>query len=393
MARGWKAVRNLALIVIAEALLPAAVLADDWSEHGRQIVAAVGRDFYDANRARAWVARHEHYADQLHDRDAFTEATRRVLKDLQASHTAYFTKDDPEYYGLACIFQIKPEGEPPMIDSIGVDVAPGGFVRKVFAASPAEFAGLRRGDEIVSADGEPFRPVVSFRGKAGRGVVLEVRSREGEPPRRVVVTPGRTEPQREWLADQRHGAKVIERKGRKIAYMPMFSAAGEEPQSAVRDAILGKFAEADALVLDFRGGWGGADPGFVSLFDRSPPVLETVASNGVRSRYAPHWRKPLVLLINGGSRSGKEIVAFAVRKHRLGTLVGERTAGAVLAGQALPVGDGLLYLAGCDVLVDGERLEGVGVPVDVEVADRLRYAEGADPQLDAALDEAATATR
>ena len=36
--------------------------------------------------------------------------------------------------------------------------------------------------------------------------------------------------------------------------------------------------------------------------------------------------------------------------------------------------------------VDGVRLEGVGVPPDVEVEIELPYAGGADPQLEAALD-------
>ena len=48
-----------------------------------------------------------------------------------------------------------------------------------------------------------------------------------------------------------------------------------------------------------------------------------------------------------------------------------------------------MYLAVADVRVDGERLEGVGVAPDVEVADQLPFADGADPQLDKAIDVAA----
>jgi hypothetical protein len=42
-----------------------------------------------------------------------------------------------------------------------------------------------------------------------------------------------------------------------------------------------------------------------------------------------------------------------------------------------------------NVLVDGERLEGVGVKPDVLVADDLTYAEGRDPQFERALEVAA----
>jgi carboxyl-terminal processing protease len=53
----------------------------------------------------------------------------------------------------------------------------------------------------------------------------------------------------------------------------------------------------------------------------------------------------------------------------------------------------VLYLAVKDVLVDGERLEGVGVSPDIAVPDRLEYAAGADPQLERAIDEAVVRLR
>ncbi|MDG3004605.1 S41 family peptidase [Paludisphaera mucosa] len=390
MIRRIDAVRLVVLLAVMLAAPARDVRGDDWPARGREVVAKVREYFYDLARAEAWAEKHAGYADEARDGDAFAAATRRALAELQASHTAYFTTDDPEYYGLASIFHGMAGMPPAEVESIGVDVAPGGFVRRVFAGSPAEAAGLRRGDEIVSADGRPFQPVASLRGRDGREVALEVRSRAGEEPRRVVVFPRRIDPGREWLDDQEMGARVVDRGGRRVALMRLFSAAGEAHQEAVRDAVAAKFADADALVLDLRGGWGGASPGFVSIFDRAPPVLEQVRRDGARAKYDPQWRKPLVLLVDGGSKSGKEVVAFAVRKHRLGAIVGENTGGAVLAGRGFPMGGGLLYLAVSDVLVDGERLEGRGVHPDVEASDRLPYAEGADPQLDAALDAAAS---
>jgi carboxyl-terminal processing protease len=43
-----------------------------------------------------------------------------------------------------------------------------------------------------------------------------------------------------------------------------------------------------------------------------------------------------------------------------------------------------------DVDLEGVRLEGVGVPVDIEIKDDVRFAAGRDPQLERALDIAAT---
>ena len=36
------------------------------------------------------------------------------------------------------------------------------------------------------------------------------------------------------------------------------------------------------------------------------------------------------MLVNGGSRSGKEVLAYGFRKHGIGPVVGSRTAGAVV---------------------------------------------------------------
>ena len=59
-------------------------------------------------------------------------------------------------------------------------------------------------------------------------------------------------------------------------------------------------------------------------------------------------------------------------------------------GQPFLLSDGsLLFLAVEDILVDGERLEGVGVKPDVAVPSDLPYAEGRDPQLERAVEVAA----
>lgn len=62
-----------------------------------------------------------------------------------------------------------------------------------------------------------------------------------------------------------------------------------------------------------------------------------------------------MLLINGGTRSGKETIAYGAKKHRLARLVGERTAGAALFGGPFCLSDGSpLLLAQSDGRVDGE---------------------------------------
>lgn len=94
-----------------------------------------------------------------------------------------------------------------------------------------------------------------------------------------------------------------------------------------------------------------------------------------------------VLLVNKATRSGKEIFAFGAQKYGLATVIGERTAGAVVAGRLFPLPNGdLLYLAVRGSRIDGITLEGVGVVPDIVVPMDIRYRGGSDPQLARALE-------
>jgi carboxyl-terminal processing protease len=380
----------LALTLLALAS-PLSAAAPDFPALGHEIESLVRERFYDASRAARWAETNAGYAAGIRDAGTFRRETRRRLAELAASHTEYYLQDDPGYRDLLSIFKavLKRPAEGESLGAGLVERDGGWFVARVFPGGPAEAAGLRRGDRLVSADGEPFHPVRSLRGKAGHAVRLEVRSREDGPARTVQITPRIADPQTEWLAAQRAGTRVLDRRGHRVGYVPIWSCAGSEPTAALADSLTGDLKDAEALVLDLRGGWGGCNPDLVALFDPAVPVLTRIDRDGRRSDFAASWRKPLVVLVDGGSRSGKEMVARAFQRSRRAVIVGERTAGAVLAGQPLLLADGsLLFLAVEDVRIDGERLEGVGVQPDIAVPAPLAYADGADPQLERALEVA-----
>jgi carboxyl-terminal processing protease len=359
---------------------------------GREFVEIVRQNFLDAQKAARWATANTGYADGMTDPQAFHRATRERLAQLGASHTQYYTPDDVGYHELLAIFAaaLKRPAEYEGIGADWVEREGGWFVARTFPGSPSERAGLRRGDRIATADGAPFSPRRSFAGRAGKAVTLGVERRRGEPLITIQATPRQVQPREEWLAAQREATRVLDVKGHKIAYALVWVCAGEEPQQRLADALVGPLAGAEALVLDFRGGWGGCDPSFPNLFNPAAPELTRIDREGRRSTFAASWRKPLVLLVDGGTRSGKEVVARAVQRHHLGTLVGERTAGAVVAGRPYLLSDGsLLLLAVSDILVDGEHLEGKGVAPDVPVPAELPYAKGRDPQLERALEVAA----
>ncbi|WP_338871979.1 S41 family peptidase [Myxococcus stipitatus] len=385
----------LIVAVLSTQVTWAASPPSPFTKSGDEVVAFVRERFFDAKRAEAWAAKHQGYGAAATSAEDFARRTTAALAELKASHTAFYPRGSEGHAALSAIFQRYLKLSQVEFASIGADIAEtpeGFFVRHVFANSPAAKAGLLRGDRIVTVEGKPFSPLTPWSSRAGKPTRITLERTQGSAPLTLTVTPRLVNPKTEWLDAQHASTRVVERKGRRVAYQQLYSCAGPEHQAKLQEALDGDLAPADALVIDFRDGWGGCNPTFLNLFNRTVPVFTGIRRDGHRNDWSATWRKPVVLLVNGNSRSGKELVAFSMKKHGLAMLVGQRTAGAVLAGSPLRLASGdLLYLAVEDVEVDGTRIEGQGVSVDVEVPESLAYAAGKDPQLEQALDVAAGA--
>jgi carboxyl-terminal processing protease len=323
----------------------------------------------------------------------------RMLSELGASHTGYYTDSDPAYYQLLDIFsgalrqplrRLFPDGQVsyPGIGIFTTSLDDKTFISGLLDGLAAAKAGLRVGDEIIAVDGAPFHPIKSFASKIGHQVPLTVRRRGDAPAEEVIVVPEQIRPNKAFLTAMEESVRIIESNGVKIGYIHIWSYAGGRYQQALeRELSSGRLKEADALVWDLRDGWGGAESEYLHLFTGRAPVTTLINRDGLKSVANVSWRKPVTMLINGGTRSGKEILAYGFREYGVGELIGSRTAGAVLAGRAYLLRDGSLVLvAVADVLVDGRRLEGVGVMPTISVPFQLPYAQGHDPQLDRAVE-------
>ena len=245
---------------------------------------------------------------------------------------------------------------------------------------------MKTGDEIVAVDGAPYAEIGSFSGKVGKTVALELRRAPEAAPISLSVPVQALAPNETLENAIRASARVIEAGNRRIGYLRIWSFAGTE--EAVMDRIASEpLKSADGLVLDMRGRWGGAPADATDIFVGKAPLVEWIDRQGRAEVANARWRKPMVGIIDEGSRSGMEILAHGLKRAGV-PLIGTKTAGAVVAGRAFRLTDNsLLLLAVADVRVDGERLEGAGVAPDIEVPYALPYAAGADPQLDRAVEE------
>jgi carboxyl-terminal processing protease len=331
-----------------------------------------------------------------------------ALDRLHSSHTHHYIQDQREYYELLDVFF--PDGVPPRR---GSKIKPGpveycgiGLVTKpidghyfaydVYDDSPADKAGIKTGDELISVEGEPWGPlsdVVPFRERENTPTKITIqRTRDASDASSrmdLTVTPILIHPREMFLRALKASAQMISRDGRKVAYVRVRSYAHVDYHNALKDILETSFVLADPgtpLVLDIRGGWGGASPSYMDIFNPVAPDMTFTTRGGETRLVHPSWKAPVAMLIDEGSRSGKEVLAYAFKKHHVGILVGQKTAGMVLAGTCRPLNDGsVLYLAVQNVLVDGESLEGVGVEPDIKVDRDLPYSNGKDPQVEAAV--------
>ena len=403
-----QATRRQFLAVAASLAFGAEARAQSENAPGRpafdQVWELVRDKFYDPRLGgvdwEAMRARFRPEADAAQSPGARARVINAMLATLGASHTHYYTPDEPAFYQLADIFSgalhhrgltgVFPSGEvsyPGIGAFTQVDDQGRTFITGVIGDAPAAKAGLLVGDEILSADDSPFQPENSFRGTVGTPVSLLIRRASAAAPTPVAVSAADLHPNDMFLNGLKSSARIVVAGNMRIGYVHVWSYAGARYQSALEDLIgEGPLKDADALVWDLRDGWGGAQPEYLDLFNPRAPTMTVTARNGETGLVGVKWRKPVAALINGGTRSGKEVLAYGFKEYRLGELIGVRTEGAVLAATAFLIGDeGLLLLAVEDVVVDGRRLEGVGVEPTIEVAFDPRYAAGADPQLDRAI--------
>jgi len=359
-----------------------------------KIWSIINDEFWDPNfNGLDWVDARKRYrpkAIAAEDHESFAEIINRMLAELKTSHTRYFTKWDPGYYTVQVVFG-NPDVHRSGIGVVTKRIEGRHYVIAALHSSPAEEAGIISGDWLVETDGLPFHPIRSFFNKTGRETELIVQRGPLESSRKILkVTPVDMQEKDRLGNDSYASLKTIEYRGHRFAYVRLWWLRGTEMKNTLEFGIH-RANETEGIIIDIRDGYGG-DMGyeFIAPFLQYGLGEVTVESKGRKQTFKSiaGCDKPVVVLINSGSRSGKEVLAYLFKKTGRGVLVGERTAGYVTGGRKKEISsDTFLYYGAANMLIDGMLLEGVGVEPDIEVPFDIRFAAGKDIQLERAKDE------
>jgi carboxyl-terminal processing protease len=289
------------------------------------------------------------------------------------------------------------------------------YITGVRPGSDAEAKGMKPGDRLLSINGIPITranlgPIeFAYAVFPQSGFHLSTKSPDGNEKQMVVmakVVPGQVmishvdvlawarSKDGEEFKDRSHYHQI----GKKVLFwkLPDFLI---DPADA--DHLINRMRSFDTVVLDLRGNPGGAletSNKFIGeLFDHDVKVgdLKTRTESKAdiaKTRGAKHFDGKLIVLVDSDSASAAEILARVVQLEKRGTVIGDRSDGAVMAAKFFTHA---VYLDRINVsqygaeisvsnliMTDGKSLENIGVtPDEIVLPTAADLATGRDPAL------------
>ncbi len=322
-------------------------------------------------------------------------AIQGMLSSLEDPYTFYYNPDDwasmleddeGVYGGVGC--QLLGNYETNIVT-----------ITRVFKDTPAEKAGILRGDILYRVDdimvdaSTMQEAVLVMRGELGKDVEVEV-LRDGQ---NIVFTLTRA-----VININREEHMMLDNG---VGYIVLYEFAGDcdaKVTQAVNELVK---AGATSIILDLRdngGGWVSSAVAIADIFLDRELLVYAVDRFGYREESWTSAGKvdlPLIVLVNEYSASSSEILSGGLQNTGRATVMGTKTYGKGIIQYVIPLEgdpeDGFQFTVAQYYLPDGTVVHKVGItpdiiveiPEDVDVA-YLQTGDMNDPQLKAAWEEA-----
>lgn len=330
-----------------------------------------------------WSKWRHHYRGKLKDPDDAYVAISTMVSTLNDEYTRFLQPREMSEQNMS-------------IDSrlfgVGIQISKRDNKLLVLATiddTPAERAGLMPKDQITHIDGVETAGMSvedaadHIRGEKGTYVTLSIKRDKENLSKRI---------QRDEIKIKSVFTKPLEDK--RIGYIRLSSFISETMLSEMEESM-NTLSDKQALILDLRGNYGGLFSNSVEIADmflERGDIVSIVDREKDRRVYKAHrgsvYKKPLVVLIDGGSASASEILSGALKDNKRATLIGSQSFGKGLVQKinALSNGSGLNITISKYLTPNGTDINKKGIEPDLQVSYKeADFLAQRDPQLERAV--------
>ena len=365
----WKRIGNVKIVLMVFAVFLIGILIGSGQS---QKVSALSNSTYEDLKVFTDVLGliQKDYVEETKSKDLISGAIKGMLETLDP-HSAFMPPN---------MFKEMQEETKGRFEGLGIEITVKDSILTVVSpieGTPAYKAGVLAGDQIMKIDGESTKnftlmdSVKRLRGPRGTKVTISI-IREGFTKLRDFTLVREVIPVR----SVRH--ELLEKNYGYIRLSQFQEKTDDEFEKAMKALEEESSGTLKGLILDLRNNPGGLLDSAAQIADRFIDSGLIVSVEGRREdqnrKYYAHpdgnvTHYPLIVLVNGGSASGAEIVAGAIQDQGRGIIVGTQTFGKGSVQTIVPLkdGSGLRLTTARYYTPSGRSIQAKGIVPDIIV--------------------------